>query len=952
LISVLTPVHNTPPEILRATLASLRAQTYDRWEVCLVAGGLEDPRTRDMLHAWAAADQRYRVEFLAENRGIAGNTNVALAMARGEFIALLDHDDVIAPFALFEVVHKLNERPSLDFIYSDKDLITKCGTRRFNPLFKPAWSPAIMFSANYLTHLNVIRTERARQVGGFRSHTDGAQDWDFFFRVLHGTDQIAHIPRILYHWRHWEKSAASGHEAKPYVSQAQRRTLEEHVLRTSGRHAQVQVTDHGYTRIRLDMPAKQLAVSVIVSVTSDSGYVPALIEKLRGCVQNEQLDLLIAHSGPLTESWQEYYERLGDLAGIQVLCEAEADSVWTVRNRAARQASGDALLFLDGDVEIISDDWLTELTQWLMQPGIGVVGAKLLRPDGAIHHAGLVLDPHGFRPMFAGLPERACGLFGSSEWYRNYLAVSGACLLIHRSLFLELGGFDEAYHEVGADIELCLRVHERGLQVFYNPFARLRYHATSATAGSRQAADQSRLKNRCQAYRQAGDPFANVNLLQGHPAVRLPLENRAKELERADLKVPATVEWIKPGPANEEGRALAARFDFDPTELESSQALQSRHAGPLELRSINWFIPSFHHAYFGGIYTVLRLANYLHLHQGVESRFCVVDDICPEKTTAAIVQAFPTLNGVKVYWVRQMEDLRSLEDADACVATLWKTAYSLLRFKRTKRKFYMIQDYEPLFYAAGSASALAEATYRFGFYGLANTVSLKQIYERDYGGIAVAFRPCVDTAMFHPAPEPTDAVGKPFRVFFYGRPNNPRNGFELGAEALRRLKKRLGSKVQIVAAGEYWRPADFGLEGVVDNLGLLDMAQTAALYRECHAGLVLMFTRHPSYLPLEFMASGCLTVTNWNLVTGWLLHNEKNCLLAHASAGCIAETLERGLLDVTLRHRITAAARRLVEDEFTQWAPQFQKVFAFMCNPTVRPQTAVKSPEATSRIAA
>jgi O-antigen biosynthesis protein len=587
LISVLTPVYETPADMLSATLASLQAQTYDNWEVCLVDGGSGDPGTHRVLRAWAKADKRCRIEFLSENRGIAGNTNVALAKARGEFIALLDHDDTLAPFALFEVIRKLNEDRSLDFVYSDRDLQSRCGARRFNPLFKPAWSPAILLSANYLTHFNVIRTERARQIGGFRPETDGAQDWDFFLRLLDGTDRVAHIPKILYHWRHWEKSAASGHQAKPYVTQAQHRTLEEHMVRTSGHPGRVLVRADGGTHIQPYLSARSPTVSAVVSVTSASERVPALIEKLCGRVASGQLELVVAHTGKLTSTWQDYYCRLDDLPGVQIVCEPEADSVWTVINRAARQATGDALVFLDGNIEIITDDWLTELMQWLDQPGIGVVGAKLLRPNGAIHHAGLIMHPRrGFQSMFAGFHEGACSLIGNSEWYRNYLAVSGAALLMRRSLFFEVGGFEEAYRQVGADIDLCLRVHERGLRVFYNPYAKFRYHAPSPKVDGHRDRDLARLNARCRPYQQAGDPFANVNLVQGDLAIDLPLEEEAAAAQCVGPE-PAVIDWVRPGAPNEEDLGLVSKFDLDPQVLEASLSMQSAHTGPAEPATVN-----------------------------------------------------------------------------------------------------------------------------------------------------------------------------------------------------------------------------------------------------------------------------------------------------------------------------------------------------------------------------
>jgi glycosyltransferase involved in cell wall biosynthesis len=271
--------------------------------------------------------------------------------------------------------------------------------------------------------------------------------------------------------------------------------------------------------------------------------------------------------------------------------------------------------------------------------------------------------------------------------------------------------------------------------------------------------------------------------------------------------------------------------------------------------------------------------------------------------------------------------------ADACVATLWSTAYYVLKFTQTKRKFYFLQDFEPMFYPAGSTSAQVEASYRFGFYALTNTVSLARHYQQDYGGDATFFTPCVDTSMFYPPTKRASGPDAPFRVFFYARPSHWRNGFELGAIALRKLKERLGQRVQIISAGQQWDPREYGLEGVVENLGLLSYQQTAELYRTCDIGLAMMFTRHPSYLPFEFMASGCMVVSNLNHETSWLLKDGENCLLSVPSASSIAATIARGLEDAQLRQQITERALRLVREQFADWDSQIEHVYAYMCDP-------------------
>jgi glycosyltransferase involved in cell wall biosynthesis len=384
---------------------------------------------------------------------------------------------------------------------------------------------------------------------------------------------------------------------------------------------------------------------------------------------------------------------------------------------------------------------------------------------------------------------------------------------------------------------------------------------------------------------------------------------------------------------SEEAAALVPWLDFAPKDIITSKKIHESYPGTIDIRSVSWFIPDFYHPFYGGVYTILRFANYLKKYKGINQQFVLVGTLSEKRCTQMITEAFPDLAPVTVRRVSAYIDLDQVEPTDVGIATLWSTAYFLLQFNTTKRKFYFLQDYEPLFYPAGSTYAQVETTYRFGFYCIANTPSIKTIYEKQYGGIAESFIPCVDTQIFQPARSQSVDSSTPFQVFFYGRPRHPRNGFELGSAALRLLKYRLGDRVRIVSAGATWDPGDFNLQGVVENLGLLDYQKTAELYRNCHAGLVMMFTRHPSYLPFELMASGSVVVTNYNPATTWLLKDGENCLLSEASATCLAEKLEQGLLDEKIRQHIIANAIQEMQTRHNNWDNEIEKIYAYMISP-------------------
>jgi glycosyltransferase involved in cell wall biosynthesis len=277
-----------------------------------------------------------------------------------------------------------------------------------------------------------------------------------------------------------------------------------------------------------------------------------------------------------------------------------------------------------------------------------------------------------------------------------------------------------------------------------------------------------------------------------------------------------------------------------------------------------------------------------------------------------------------------MEALEHMRQTEAGVATLWNTAYWLLKLPGAKRKFYFLQDFEPLFYPAGSTSAQAEATYRFGFFGIANTVGIQSIYESEYGGIAEHFDPCVDTAVFYPSVSPPVATPQ---VFFYGRPDHPRNAFELASAAVRRIKEQCGKRVRIVSAGSEWSPEDYGLGGIVENFGLLSIGQTAEMYRSSTVGLLLMFTRHPSYIPFELMACGCAVVTNQNQATRWFFEDKVNCVVAAPSATCLSQAVVELLNDDKRRGGIVAAAQTRIKERHSDWEAQIEKIYHFMCDP-------------------
>jgi O-antigen biosynthesis protein len=375
--------------------------------------------------------------------------------------------------------------------------------------------------------------------------------------------------------------------------------------------------------------------------------------------------------------------------------------------------------------------------------------------------------------------------------------------------------------------------------------------------------------------------------------------------------------------------ALEGRLDLTPQELEANAAVLRAFAetDELDVRTIHWFVPAFENVHQGGIHTILRFADHAKRVHGAESSFQVVDSDDPERAAAIgrrIGEAFPALNDSRV-----LAASAETGPCDAAFASTWTSIYRLARFDRARAKLVFVQDWEADFQPAGSASALMSEAAGLGFPGVVNTPALAEEW-RKAGNPAFAFTPAVDTARFHPPAGPRAA--EPVRIFFYGRPWNSRNAFGLGLMSLRLVKERYGDRVEIVSAGEGWSPGQYGVADVLDNLGLLEgLDAVADLYRSCHIGLVFMLTRHPSYQPLEFMASGMATVTNENPHTSWLLRHEETALLSRPIPSFVAEQVGRLVEDRELRERIAAAGLAQVRE--VSWEDQLERIWDALARP-------------------
>ncbi len=469
LISVITPVFDTPVQRLEEAVESVLAQAYENWQLVLIDDGSTDPDLLSVLPNLAGRDRRIITTSLGKHDGISAASNRGLELARGEWVTFLDHDDVLEPDALLRIVQFLQTRPDADLIYTDEDKLGEGGFEA--PLFKPDWSPDFFLSYNYVGHLTAVRRDLVQKAGGFRSQFDSAQDYDLFFRVVELTDRIHHIPRVLYHWRRSESSSAISVRQKPGQLDASRRAIEGHLKRRGEpAHVAVDWRTHAFrVRRELSEPKK-----VAVLIPNDHGAEPLArcLESLTSKTAYPNYEILIVQSDKspgAPADLSRFPHRLLQVSG------RANDSA--AKNYAVKKNDCPWLLFLDGSIEAMDPEWLTVMAEHVQRLEVGAVGARLVNPDATIAHAGIVVGLNGTaQPAFRGFAAEDPGANRQLQVTRNCSAVSSACMLTRREVFQQVGGFDESLSGLLADVDLCLKIRRAGYLIVYTAFAKLYLH--------------------------------------------------------------------------------------------------------------------------------------------------------------------------------------------------------------------------------------------------------------------------------------------------------------------------------------------------------------------------------------------------------------------------------------------------------------------------------------------
>lgn len=518
LISIVIPLYNTPVPYLEELLRSVKKQTYANWQLCL-ADGSEGEELREFLRKKYRREKRISYKKLQKNTGISGNTNAALEMAVGDYIMLCDHDDVLAPDALYEIVKAIQDQKA-DVVYTDEDKISMDGRHYFEPNFKPDFNLFRFRENNYICHIFVVKRFLLQEAGMFRREFDGAQDFDLIFRCCERAEKIVHIPKVLYHWRCHMASTAADPASKAYAYEAGRKAVEEHYKRL-GTEAEVELTDRpGWYRSHVKIQGNPL-VSIIIPNKDHIRDLELCLTSIHEKSTYFNYEVLIVENNSQEPETFVYYEQLpARFPQTRVLTWEKAFNYAAINNFAAEQAAGDYLLFLNNDVEIITPGWMEEMLQICQQSGVGIVGAKLYYPDDTIQHAGVVLGLGGIAGHIMCRALRSdTGYMGRMVSVQEISAVTAACMLMKTSVFREVEGFDEAFEVAFNDIDLCMKAWDAGKKVVFTPYAEL-YHYESKSRGMedtpekqiRFAKEVRRFQNKWARELQKGDPFYSPNL--------------------------------------------------------------------------------------------------------------------------------------------------------------------------------------------------------------------------------------------------------------------------------------------------------------------------------------------------------------------------------------------------------------------------------------------------------
>ena len=517
-ISVAVPAFHTKEIFLREMIESLKKQSYPNWELCIANASPDDATMKRVLDEYTNADERIKVLDLEENIGIAANTNRTLSMATGDYTGLLDHDDLLSPDAIYEVARAIRDK-NADVIYTDEDKVDQKGEEHTQPHLKPDFNLDLLRSNNYITHFFVVKTALLKKVGGFREGFDGAQDHDLIFRCCETADVIAHVPKILYHWRTHSASTADNPASKLYAYEAGKRAIEGNLERSGERGEVSLLPDYGFFRVKYAVTDEPL-VSILIPTKDNIDILKRCITSIKEKSTYKNYEIILIENNSTEPETFAYYDSLQDDQSITVVKWDGDFNFSAINNFGVKHAKGDYLMFLNNDIEIITKGWIEELLGNAQRRDVGAVGCKLYYPDHTIQHAGVIIGIGGIAGHASlGMDGNRSGYLHKASIQMDLSAVTAAAIMVKRSVFEEIGGFEEKLAVAFNDIDLCLRIREKSYLIVYDPFCEM-IHYESKTRGAEDTDEKAKrfyteieyMRSNWIGILKGGDPYYNPNL--------------------------------------------------------------------------------------------------------------------------------------------------------------------------------------------------------------------------------------------------------------------------------------------------------------------------------------------------------------------------------------------------------------------------------------------------------
>jgi glycosyltransferase involved in cell wall biosynthesis len=868
------------------TRRSLESQTWPLWSVNVIAAGEELPR---------------RVAALAA--GLPPATPMVL----------LEAGDSLDPGCLVEVAVALYRDPLLELVCWD-DVRVADGRRQVR--CRPAWSPETLLTAPYLNTAACLRARLFTACAGSPARSAAGLVWTAALGADLEEERAASMSLAL------SETGSAGPGSDETLA------IVGHHL-AGGAEASVRGTAHGAVLLNWRRPE---TCSVSLVMTGDSRpALERLWERVGGAAT--AYELLAVGEPELTEGLGSGCRGVGSAAGASL---AER------RRLGAAQSGGDVVVFVDaGVLPPEGSGWIDELAALASRPGIGCAGPLVVDGSDRVVEAGLVVGLGRLAGRrLAGVsisdafeaPVVAAGAACMAGGLTDVSGLGSGCMAVRRDILQAAGSLD-AGGDGAFGLVLATRLRRLGHRCVVTGGVRALLSGLPQEPSSGRLDEEAALYWVVQDELFRGDPYwsPRLSLLNPRPQLRGPDETPMRaRLEQLLLRpFAASEQRMDADEAYELARTCRATQRLLKAVREGQQ--RRRQGSPI---TVTWFIPGIETPFYGGINTALRMADLLAREHGVRPRFACWRGGPAIFTRSALATAFPSLAGAEVViHDGSPEQLAALPPSDVGVATLWITAYQLAGLPQIDRKYYLVQDFEPTFYPAGTMYALAEETYRLGLFGICNTEHLAEIYRHDYGGTAFGFTPAVDTSVFYAEGRPQRRPDDPFTVFVYARPGHWRNCWELASTALRELKQRHGSRLRLVSAGAWRAGTGPDEELFLRSLGLLDYAATADLYRRCDAGLALTVSRHPSYLPLELMACGTPVIAFDNLHGRWLLKDGDNARLCELNAAGIVEAVEELMGDAALRTRLRQGGLDTIASGHAEWDRALAGIHGFLVDP-------------------